>query len=386
MLSIVKSMSLEGIEGYLVEIQTDIAGGLPSFNIVGLPDISIKEAKERVRAAIKNNNIPFPSRKILVNLAPADKRKEGTGFDLPIAIGLLIANGMIDKDNLEDFEQTIFLGELSLDGKVNRVKGILPMCIEARNLGIKRAVVPKANVREAAVIEELEVIPVTNLQETINYINGNIDIKRQTVDIDKILNVNNKYDVDFREVKGQKNVKRALEIAAAGGHNCLLIGSPGSGKSMISQRVPTILPDLTFEESLEITKIHSIAGNIKSGESIIRKRPFRSPHHTTSAISIIGGGTIPKPGEISLAHYGVLFLDELPEFNKNALEVLRGPLEDKEVTISRLNSKLTYPCNFMLIASMNPCPCGYYGSEDNRCTCSPQNINRYIGKISRTVA
>ena len=386
MLAIVKSMALEGVEGYLIEVQTDITNGIPSFGIVGLPDISIKEAKERVREALKNCNLFFPNRKILVNLAPADTRKEGTCFDLPIAISVLLASGTLGRIKMPNFEQTVFLGELSLDGKVNQVKGILPMCIEARNLGIIRAIVPKANAREAAVIENLEVIPVSNINQVVEYLCGNIQIKPQKINIDEILNKTNKYNIDFEEVKGQEHAKRALEIAAAGGHNCLLIGNPGSGKSMLSKRVPTILPDLSFEESLEITKIYSVAGNIKNGESIIQTRPFRNPHHTASPISIIGGGIKPKPGEISLAHYGVLFLDELPEFNKNLLETLRVPLEDKRVEISRLNSKLIYPCNFMLVASMNPCRCGYYGSEDNKCTCSPQSITNYINRISRSIA
>ena len=382
MLSTVKSMALDGLEGYLIEIQTDISSGIPNFEVVGLPDTSIKEAKERVRIAIKNLDIDMPSRKILINLAPADRRKEGTVFDLPIAIGILTAIGKIRKETFEDFDRTIFLGELSLNGRINRVKGIIPMCIEASNLGIKKVILPKANAREAAVIKDLEIIPVSSLQEVIDFMNGEINIKRQNIDIEKILKNKEKFELDFADVKGQENVKRALEIATAGWHNCALIGSMGSGKSMLAQRIPTILPNLTFEESLEITKIHSIAGNIKSGDSIVKTRPFRSLHHTTSAVSIIGGGRIPKPGEISLAHLGVLYLDELPEFNRNALEVLRGPLEDRTVTISRLNSTLTYPCNFMLIASMNPCKCGYYGTDENKCTCSPQSISKYISKIS----
>ena len=382
MLSNVKSMALDGLEGDLIEIQTEVSNGIPKFEVVGLPDTSIKEAKERVRIAIKNLNIDIPSRKILINLAPADRRKEGTVFDLPIAIGILTAIGIIKKEKFEDFDRTIFLGELSLDGKINRVKGVLPMCIEASNLGIKKVILPKANAREAAVVKELEIIPVSSLQEVIDFINGEINIKRLNVDINKILKNKGKYVVDFSEVKGQENVKRALEIATAGFHNCALIGSLGSGKSMLAQRIPTILPDITFKEALEITKIHSIAGNIKSGDSIVKSRPFRNPHYTTSTISIIGGGRIPKPGEISLAHLGVLYLDELPEFNSNALEALREPLEDKIVTISRLNSTLTYPCNFMLIASMNPCKCGYYGTDESKCTCSEQSINKYLSKVS----
>ena len=328
MFSLVKSMSLEGLNGYLVEVQSDVSGGLPSFDIVGLPDTRVKEAKERVKAAIKNSGIDFPSRKIIINLAPADIRKEGTFFDLPMAIGILIAIEELDKTTLKDFEKTIFLGELSLDGKINSINGVLPMCIEAMKLGIKKVIIPKENEVEASIIKGIDIIPVTNLLDVINYIKGKKVINKNNSLNNFNLENENKYMVDFSEVKGQENAKRALEIAAAGGHNCLLIGSPGSGKTMLSERLITILPDLTFEEALEITKIHSISGEIEKGGGLRTIRPFRRPHHTSSPVSIIGGGRIPKPGEISLAHFGVLFLDELPEFKKSTLEVLRGPLED----------------------------------------------------------
>ena len=379
MLSIIKSMSLIGLEGYLVNIEIDVSAGIPCWDIVGLPDASVKEAKERVRTAIKNSGYDMQSRKIVVNLSPADIKKEGSFFDLPIAIGILACSGNINKKSIED---TIFIGELSLDGKINKVNGVLQMCIEAKKLGIKRVILPIENTKEAAVVKEIEVIGAKSLIEVVNFLNYRIHIESTKFDLKKLFHNREAEILDFSEVKGQENIKRALEIAAAGGHNCLLIGSPGSGKTMLARRVPSILPDLTFEESLETTKIHSIAGILEKNVALITKRPFRSPHHTVSSISLIGGGRIPKPGEISLAHNGVLFLDELPEFNKNTLEVLRGPLEDKVVTISRINASLTYPCNFMFIASMNPCPCGYLGSREKECSCSEQSISRYIGKIS----
>ena len=379
MLSIIKSMGLNGLEGYLVDVQVDVSAGLPAWEIVGLPDASVKEAKERVKTAIKNSGFDFQSKRIVVNLAPANTKKEGSIYDLPIAIGILDAMENIQNNNLEKY---LFLGELSLDGTLNQIKGVLPMCIEAKKLGIKTIILPEQNSAEASIVSNVDIIPAQNLVDVVGFLNKAIKIEPVKTDVSKFLNSNNRSIYDFSEVKGQENVKRALEVAAAGGHNCLLIGNPGSGKTMISRRVPTILPDLTFEEALEITKIHSVAGLLPSNTPIINIRPFRAPHHTISGVSLAGGGKIPKPGEISLAHYGILFLDELPEFNKHTLEVLRGPLEDREVTISRVNGTHTYPANFMLIASMNPCPCGYYGSKTKECTCSPQAISNYMGKIS----
>ena len=378
MLSIVKSMSLQGLEGVLINVEVDISSGMPAWDIVGLPDASIKESKERVKTAIKNCGYEILSRKYIINLSPANIRKEGSSLDLSIAVGVLSAMEVI---NLEKFTDTIFIGELSLDGKINKVNGVLPICIEALKYNIKKVIVPKENANEAAVVKDLEVIGISDLNELIDFLNGIIQIPKQEVNLDKLFENSENYKEDFSDVKGQFAIKRALEIAAAGGHNCILIGSPGSGKTMMARRIPSILPDLSFKESLEITKIHSISGFVGDG-GIISQRPFRSPHHTISPNGLIGGGKIPKPGEISLSHYGVLFLDELPEFNRNTLEVLRGPLEDRKVSISRVNASVTYPCNFMLIASMNPCPCGYYGSKEKQCSCTDKQRENYKSKIS----
>lgn len=348
---------------------------MPKWEIIGLPDNSIREFKERVKAAIKNSGYELRSKKILVNLAPAEIKKEGSAFDLAIAIGILNNIGYIQNEKIEEYA---ILGELSLNGKINEISGILPMCIELKRLGINKVILPKGNIKEASILKDLEIYGIENLKEAVEFLNGELKIEKNVVIEEKNQDTNT---IDFNEVKGQENVKRALEIAAAGGHNCLMIGSPGSGKTMLAQRISTILPDMNFEESLEVTKIHSIAGMTKNNQ-IITKRPFRSPHHTASKISLVGGGKESKPGEISLAHRGILFLDELPEFNKNTLEVLRVPLEDRKVLISRANKNHEYPANFMLIASMNPCPCGYYGSNEKECTCSSNEINKYLRKIS----
>lgn len=378
MLSVVKSGGVIGIDGYVVDVEVNLTTGLPQFITVGLPDTAVKESRERVRAAIESIGFKFPIKRITVNLAPADIIKIGTLYDLPIAVGILKSSGMINK---EELSKTAFIGELALNGELRKVRGVLPIVIKLKEEGFERVILPAQNQNEASIISGIDIYGFENLRQIVEFLNGSLQKEPARTELDDKLfgSIYHHYG-DFSEVRGQYTVKRALEIAAAGRHNVLLIGSPGAGKTMAVKRVPSILPPLSVEEAIEITKIHSIAGVLR--DSIVKSRPFRQVHHTASDISLIGGGAFPKPGEVSLAHLGVLFLDELPEFSRKTLEVLRQPLEDREVVISRANSKVRFPANFQLIATANPCPCGFRFDPKKECRCTPVEIKRYLGKIS----
>ena len=372
------SCAIVGLEGAIVEVEVDISPGLPSFTIVGLPDTAVQEARERVRAAIRNSGCNFPMKRIVVNLAPADLKKAGPAYDLPIAVGILLSSEQV----YADVSQTTFLGELSLDGNLRHTNGILPMVALAHQKGISNIVVPDTDAREASLIEGIRITPISSLSQLVSYFRGEIPAPEYKPDEIQEYTPPASSTTDLAYIKGQEHVKRAIEVAAAGGHNIVMIGPPGSGKTLLARSLPSILPPMTTEEALEVTKIYSVSGLLPSNTPIIRQRPFRSPHYTISNAGLVGGGHWPKPGEISLSHRGVLFLDELPEFGHTVLEVLRQPLEDRVITISRAQGSVTFPANFMLVGAMNPCPCGYYGDPFRQCTCSPSLVSRYQKRIS----
>jgi len=373
------SAAVDGIKAFKVKVEVHLDTALPAYTTVGMPDTAVKESRERVSAAIKNAGFLFPSKKITVNLAPASVKKEGSAFDLPIALGLLAATGQVEREGLKN---AVFLGELALDGGIRPIRGALPIAGALAKDGVRSLFVPAQNAAEAAMVDGVEVRPIEHLRQAVEFLNGERPIEPLVVDPASIVRSTMRYAVDFSDVRGQDNAKRAIEIAAAGGHNLLMIGPPGSGKTMLAKRLPTILPELTIEEAFETTKIYSVAGMLPPNIPLLSIRPFRSPHHTISDAGLIGGGQVPRPGEVSLAHKGVLFLDELPEFHKSVLEVLRQPMEDGDVTITRSKMSLTYPANFILVAAMNPCPCGFRGHPTRECHCSPIQIQKYLGHVS----
>ena len=383
MLASISSCGLSGINGFAITAEINLANGMPMFEIVGLPDTAVRESRERVRTALKNSGLEFPFQRITVNLAPADVKKEGVNLDFAIAVGILLATGQLPSD--DRLAKTVFLGELSLDGRLRHVNGVLPISHILPDMGIERLLVPKSNAEEGALLGQTEVYGLTDLREFVDFWQGDLQLSPTRVDVEALFRRNaydDEFGVDMADIKGQQAVKRAMEIAAAGRHNLLMVGSPGSGKTMLARRMPTILPDLTLPESLEITRIFSICGLLPEGQPLVTKRPFRAPHHTASPQSVIGGGRVPRPGEVSLAHNGVLFLDELPEFSRDVREALRQPLEDKIVTVSRVQGRMDYDASFQLIAAMNPCPCGYQGDPLKPCSCTPYQVSRYLGRVS----